>query len=417
MSNPTESQSRQNRAICLPILPDNYNEIVKEAKEFRGYLDIMIVQYPELFPAQISEGYQMKDIKESKKLVILIRRIKISGTSYTIRPSFVLPYMSGLVDDVEKALFLRKFSVPFWALCYVFGKDCMYWFRIEQSLGRNSLVGTTIKHSQNLPEHLVADEKHTTLLGSKIYVATTAANECILGASIAESAGEADLKQAYGIFKEEAQQVDSEYTPKTVNTDGWQATRQAWRDLFPLSCLILCFLHVFLKIRDRAKKKSQDVFCEIASKLWSCYGAQNKRSFSQRVRRLCEWAKGITIPDPILKPIEKLRENISTFSVAYDFPGAHRTSNMLDRLMQRMDRHLFSIQYFHGNLASAQLSIRAWALILNFAPSNPFTVKRHNGFQSPAERLNRFRYNENWLQNLLISASLGGYRPPPLNPL
>jgi len=49
---------------------------------------------------------------------------------------------------------------------------------------------------------------------------------------------------------------------------------------------------------------------------------------------------------------------------------------MLDRLMQRMDRHLFSTQYFHGSLSSAELSIRGWALILNFAPSNPTTIKK-----------------------------------------
>jgi len=71
--------------------------------------------------------------------------------------------------------------------------------------------------------------------------------------------------------------------------------------------------------------------------------------------------------------IGKLRSNLSKFSQAYDFPGSHRTSNMIDRLMQRMDRHLFSIQYFHGNRDSANLSIRAWALIQNFAPFNGST--------------------------------------------
>ncbi len=90
---------------------------------------------------------------------------------------------------------------------------------------------------------------------------------------------------------------------------------------------------------------------------------------------------------------------------------------MLDRLMQRMDRHLFSTQYFHGSLSSAQLSIRGWALIQNFAPSNPITIKKYNGLLSPAERLNKSRYHDNWLQNLLISTSLVRlYRPPPQNP-
>jgi len=51
---------------------------------------------------------------------------------------------------------------------------------MEQSLGRNSIVGTTIRNPEDIPEHLAADEKHTRILGEKIYVATTVGNQCIL---------------------------------------------------------------------------------------------------------------------------------------------------------------------------------------------------------------------------------------------
>ncbi len=56
-----------------------------------------------------------------------------------------MPYMTGFVKDVEKPLFLRKFAVPFWALSQCFGKNPMYWYRLEATIGRYSLVGTTIK--------------------------------------------------------------------------------------------------------------------------------------------------------------------------------------------------------------------------------------------------------------------------------
>ncbi|MEA1966674.1 MAG: hypothetical protein U9N77_00390, partial [Thermodesulfobacteriota bacterium] len=42
-------------------------------------------------------------------------------------------------------------------------------------------------------------------------------------------------------------------------------------------------------------------------------------------------------------------------------------------------------------------------------PCNPTTVKKHNGWRSPAEKINQFRYHDCWLQNMLISASLGGF--------
>jgi len=413
----TKSTTRHNRNICLPFSQDIYNENIENPINFRKCINERIELFPELFPPEIATGYLMKDSYCSKKQLIMTRRIEIAGIPYTIRPSFIMPYMTGLTDDIEKALFLRKFSVPFWALSRMFGKDPMYWYRIEQALGRNSIVGTTVRKPGDIPNHLAADEKHTRILGNKVYVATTVGNECILGASIAEDAGEEALTGAYKVFKDESQCLKPTYTPTTVNIDGWKATRKALSFLFTSVVIICCFLHVSIKIRDRGKKKYKDLFFQVSSKLWECYNAKNKAAFSQRIRRLHEWCNKEKVPDIFVKPIEKLRNNIALYMVAYDHPKAHRTSNMLDRLMQRMDRHLFSTQYFHGSISAAKLSIRGWALIQNFAPSNPRTVYKYNGFQSPAERLNSFRYHDNWLHNLTISASLGGYRSVPQNPL
>ena len=171
-----------------------------------------------------------------------------------------MPYHTAWTDDVEKAIFLRKFNVPFWALGHVFGKDAMFWYRIEQNSGRNSIVGTTIKDSDFLPEHVAADEKHSRQKGEKVYVPTTVGAECILGASVSEDAAEKGLTEVYGIFKEESQNLDPQYSPKSVNTDGWKATINAWKTLFPCIFVICCFLHVFIKIRDRSQKKYKDLF-------------------------------------------------------------------------------------------------------------------------------------------------------------
>ena len=154
----TESAYRNNRIICLPFSQQVYTATVNNALDFRVCIDERIELFPELFPPQITKGYLMKDIYLSKKQSVPIRRIKIQGIPYTIRPSFLMPYMTGITDDVEKALFMRKFNVPFWALSHVFGKDPMYWYRIEQTLGRNSIVGTTIRDPDDIPQHLGADE-------------------------------------------------------------------------------------------------------------------------------------------------------------------------------------------------------------------------------------------------------------------
>ena len=227
--------------------------------------------YPELFPPESKQGFRMKDQHESARLGITIRRIKVNGLTYTVRPSFVTPYLTGLVSDVENALFFRKFSVPFWALAHVFGKNPMYWYRLELSVGRHELVGTTVRHAEDLPDHLDADEKHTRIVGSKVYVASTCGGGCILGAAIAQNAGEAALTKAYEVFKTEAENVKSAYAPKTVNTDGWPATQKAWRTLFCGVILIACFLHVYIKLRDRSKMKFKEWFQDVSNRLWRCY--------------------------------------------------------------------------------------------------------------------------------------------------
>ena len=79
--------------------------------------------------------------------------------------------------------------------------------------------------------------------------------------------------------------------------------------------------------------------------------------------------------------------------------------------MKYQDRRLYNTQNFHGTLLSAQVGIRAHALLMNFCPFSPQTIDKKEGIYSPFEQLNGFRYRENWLENLLVAASLGGNRP------
>ena len=291
----------------------------------------------------------------------------------------------------------------------------MYWYRLERSLGRNSLVGTTVQAAGRLPRHLVADEKHTTLIqkkSRKVYLAATAGGGCCLGLALAETAGADDLTAAYGVFRDEARCLDPEYRPETVNTDGWPATQAAWRALFKDVTLILCFLHAFLKIRERAVHM-KEAFDDLRERVWEAYHASNARSFSQRLRRLREWAKDHVGKEVVREKVLALCNKRYAFVRAYDHPGCHRTSNLVDRLLRRLDYHLYCTQHLHGTPGAAGQGLRGWALIHNFAPSCPETARRSPGLRSPAERLNGMRYHEEWLPNLLISASLGGYRSPP----
>jgi len=413
-TNTKNKVAKASKRIILPMSRAAYESLIGDAKTFREYLDQMIEAYPELFPPSIEGGYKLHGKRRpSKKMPeVTLRRIQLNAPDaqgraqvFTIAPSFVMPYMTGYTDEVEKALFLRRFGVPFWALTYVFGRDDMYWQRMVARLGRNEIVGTTVKAPEHLPEHLLADEKHTRLNGQKAYIATTVANGCVLGASLALAADEPQLTEAYGHFKQESQHLNPDYRPQTVNTDGWSATQLAWKALFPTITIILCFLHAFLSIRSRGKWLKQ-LFPDIQQRVWDIYHADRRETFYQHVHDLQAWSQA-HVTGPTLSAILKLCSKADRFVLAFDYPNAHRTSNMIDRLLDPLDRCLYAAHYFHGHLLSAEYQVRAWALLHNFQPFCPRANIREQ-FQSPFHRLNGFVYHDNWLHNLLVASSLGG---------
>jgi hypothetical protein len=403
--------SRGHRTLCLPIPEPTYQRIIDDPHAFRSTVDDWFRRRPELFPRNF-KGYHLMGRRVSAKRGVTIRRVLLkNGTAYSIRPSFLMPYMTARTEEVQGPLFLRKFGVPFWALARVFGNTHMAWYRRECALGRFSIVGTTVRQAE-LPAHLLADEHHQSRNGQKLYIATTVGGGCLLGAEPAEAAGADDLGTAYGVFKDEARDITPLYAPQTVSTDGWKGTQAAWKRLFPTVVILLCFLHAWLKIRDRAKHL-KGVFAEVSRRVWEAYHAPDRRSFGQRLRRLRQWAsehlRGI-----VLETVLALCGKRPRFSLAYHHTGSHRTSNMLDRLMRGMNRYFDCGQHLHGSRTACRMHCRAWALLGNFAPWHPATTRKNGGWRSPAERLNQHRYHDCWLQNLLVSASLDGYRCPHL---
>ncbi len=284
--------NKKSHTIIIEISEKQYPKFIENKVYAKEVICSISNEFPELFPTGFSATkYKLKGFtRTSKKLGIKMRKIMFANNIYQIQPSFVFPYMRGQSKDIDKALFLLKFGVPFWALAFVFGRNAMYWYRIYLHLGNFSLVGTTIKKEDKLPEHILADEEHIYVKGEREYIATTVASGCILGAEVCKSAGQTGLTKAYGVYKEETQNIKHDYQPTSVNTDGWASTKKSWLILFPKIVIIQCFLHAYIKIRDRALKKMKNSFIDLSDKVWNCYNAETKRSFSQRIRRMKQWA-------------------------------------------------------------------------------------------------------------------------------
>lgn len=192
----------ENRTIVLPIKESDYTVFMQQATQAHATISHYYQQFPDLFPPQMSEGYCLNGkTRLSKKIGIQMRKIKIAGISYRIRPSYLLPYLRGRTDEAAHGLFLLRFSVPFWALAAVFRRNLMWWYRLYASLGRYSLVQTSVMHG-NLPKDILANEHHIRVKGKKAYVATTVGKGCLLGMEVSSKADEAYLTSAYGVFKQ-----------------------------------------------------------------------------------------------------------------------------------------------------------------------------------------------------------------------
>ena len=396
------------KSICFPCESEaEYRHAVENHAQMRQLLMHSYNEFPELFPTAFAGGFTWHDKYHSRKLNVTLRRICLhtTGDIFLVRPSCYLPYAVARTEEIEKALYLRQWNVPFEALAYVFGRDAMYYYRAWASWGRNSLVGTTVKDPARLPAHLVADEKHTWRTGEKQYLATTVGGGCILGAELVSESTTAGLTQAYGVFAAEAREVAAEYAPVSVCTDGWAATRAAWRALYPGLTLVLCFLHGVLKIRERC---AEGLRREVLKRAWEVYGGATKRSFSQRMRRFKEWGQK-KLSGAVLVAVVKLSARTKDYLPAYEVPGAARTSNQVDRLMDYQDRGLYQMKYLHGSRESGNLLVRAQALHWNFHPYGE-RAQAKGADKSAFAGLNGFQYHPNWLHNLLCASSLGGRR-------
>jgi hypothetical protein len=406
---PTPQPPRGAKQIVIPMTRTQYDDLWHQPDRLRAFVAEWAGVAPELFPAGFDRGYDLHGFgRESRKLpgVKLRKIVTADGSSFWLRPSFVTGYMTGTVDELAYPLLLATHGVPAWLLKVGFGHSEMYWYRIIERLGRTSLVGATVRDPARLSTHLTADEHHVDWAGQKGYIATTVGDGCILGVALTCSADDAHLQEAYGVFAAEARDVKPEYAPETVNTDGWAATRNAFRALFPTIAVVLCFLHGFLKVRDRCRKAH-----DLHRQVWDVYRAATAEEFRRRMDELQRWCGQRTWTASVGEMLTKLWAKTESYAVAYDHPGCHRTSNAVDRPMNRLCRLMYAGRGLHGHQGSSELRLRGWALLMNFRPYAPRS-NQPRPYDSPAHRLNGRRYHEHWLHNLMASTSLMGFKNP-----
>lgn len=178
-------------------------------------------------------------------------------------------------------------------------------------------------------------------------------------------------------------------SPHTVNTDGWCATRNAFCALLATIVPVRCFLHGFVKIRDRCRKAH-----ELHDRVWEVYHATTA-ACRERMVTFRTWCQQGSWPKAVLEMVTKLWNRESDYVVSSSHPGCHRTSNLVDRLMNRLTRFLYAGRGLHGHQRPCERRLRGWALLQHFRPFAPRSGKPRP-YYSPAHRLNQKQYHVHW---------------------
>ena len=159
--NSRSQTGRGARQICIQMTRDAYDRVWEDAAEVRRIVEWQCRKWPELFPDGITDGFQLTGrLPESRKMPgMRLRQLRLrDGRVFSLRPSFVVSYMMGDVEELEGPLLLLSIGVPCWVVTKIFGHNDMKWQRLLERLGRSSLAGSTVRDPDRLPQHLVADE-------------------------------------------------------------------------------------------------------------------------------------------------------------------------------------------------------------------------------------------------------------------
>ena len=180
-------------------------------------------------------------------------------------------------------------------------------------------------------------------------------------------------------FPRNCNDLDPSYAPETINTDGWAATQNAFVSLFPTVTTILCFLHGFLKIKDRGRKLH-----DLHRAVWNVYRETTAEGFISSMKSLVETCRAERWSPLIMQSIEKLAARVEQYAKSYAHPDC-----LADKQYGRSpDEPTHSITLprtggIHGHQHSSELTLRGWALIQNFRETSRLALATLDPFLVP----------------------------------
>ena len=152
---------------------------------------------------------------------------------FTVLPHFVLRYRRMHPEVARDALLATHGGLSLERCAVLYHISPMALYRLVCALGHHSLVTVLTRCGLPLPVYLLADEKHSRCLTTKVYLPTIVCGRVLWHLGYTEDASAVALTQSYGVFQRAASQQEPSYRVRGVLIDGFDSTTKSMRTLFP----------------------------------------------------------------------------------------------------------------------------------------------------------------------------------------
>jgi hypothetical protein len=333
-------------------------------------------------------------------------------TVFTVLPHFVLRYRRMSPDVARQALMATHGGLSLEWCATIFNLSTMSLYRLVCALGQQSQVAVLTRCALPLPASILADEKHSKCLTTRVYLPTIVSGRVLwhLGYSDAKSA--VAFTESYGQFQHAALAHEPSYQVRGALTDGFDSTVSSMRALFPGARLGFCLRHALNKLPDKLLGVSASVRQGLRSQfhvlLHRCRQRKSLRvvALGQRLRHCADriaTTVGEAHGERVRQWFQSKKAGWYTVLAAPQMPAM---STVLDQAHHAIDRKLFMMKGFHHPSGSQPAFLTGLAHLYNLIPYQRRALHAGQcGVEVEGGRLP----TRDWMLNLQIFTS-GGFR-------
>jgi len=331
---------------------------------------------------------------------------------FTVLPHFVLRYRQMRPEVARDALLATHGGLSLeWCatICHI---SPMALYRVICAFGHHSLVWVLTRCGLRLPAYILADEKHSRCLTTKVYLPTLVSGRVLWHLGYSDSKNAAAFTQSYGVFQQTALEQEPSYRVKGALTDGFDSTVSSLRTLFPGARLGFCLRHALNKLPSKLVGVSASVRQGLRAKFHALLHRCRQRT-SLRVVAMGQCLRHLanridtTVGEAHGERVRHWFEDKKAgwYAVLAD-PQMPAMSTVLDQAHNAIDRKLFAMKGFHHPGGSQAAFLTGLAHLYNLIPYQRRAL--HAGKCGVAVEGGRLP-TADWMLNLQILTS-GGFR-------